>query len=76
MDIHLLVDMDHGCCVNDQIACLEYQYNKNIKLTQEKDWIKVIGTLKKGIDDGMEYIYIDATSIEKMSERGKDTVKN
>lgn len=36
-----------GCCVGDGYGILEYQYNKEIKLTDVKDWIRVIGILKK-----------------------------
>lgn len=66
--------MDHGCCVGDGYAYIEYEYDKEIKLTDEKDWIKVKGTFKKGNDNGQEYIYIEANSIEKMETRGKDKV--
>lgn len=53
----------------------EWKGDKEIKLEEEKDWIKVIGTLRKG-NDGVEYYYIDVASIEIMKERGNDTVTN
>jgi len=63
-----------GCCANDEYACLEYEYSENLDLVDEKDWIRVIGTIEKGIDEGMEYIYIKATSVEKLETRGADRV--
>lgn len=55
----------------------EYEWNgdEELKLEEEKDWIKVIGTLRKG-NDGVDYYYIDVASIEIMNERGNDTVTN
>jgi uncharacterized membrane protein YcgQ (UPF0703/DUF1980 family) len=55
-------------------AYIEYKYDGKIDLTSEKDWIKIIGTLKKGNDGKTDYIYIQVSSIEKMATRGKDTV--
>ena len=63
-----------GCCVGDGYAYIEYKYDEELELTDEKDWIKVTGTLRKGNDGITDYIYIDATSIEKLDIRGKDTV--
>lgn len=64
-----------GCCVNDEYACMEYQYSENIELVDEEDWIRVKGTIEQGEeDDGTEYIYIKATSVEKLETRGQDTV--
>lgn len=63
-----------GCCSNDGYAYIEYEYNKELQLTDEKDWIRVIGIIKKGKYEGEDYIYIDAASVEKMEVRGIDTV--
>lgn len=63
-----------GCCVNDGYAYLEYETNEQLELVDEKDWIKVKGTIEKGFDGSQIYIYIKATSIEKMDTRGNDTV--
>ncbi|MDD4067050.1 MAG: hypothetical protein PHH22_03655 [Clostridia bacterium] len=64
-----------GCCSNDAIAYLEYEYDKDLELIDEKDWIKIIGEICKGKDEnGSEYIYIDASSVEKKDIRGVDTV--
>ena len=59
-------------------SVLEYQLDGTIdaKLTNEKDWIKIVGTLEKGVDDGGEYYYINAKTIEIMNEKGNDTVNN
>jgi len=65
-----------GCCANDVFACLEYSYNGDLDIAIEKDWIKMIGKLTMGNDNGMEYIYLDALSVEIMQERGIDTVYN
>lgn len=46
------------------------------KFTDEKEWIKVVGTFKKGVDEGEEYYYIDAATVKVMDKRGKDTVYN
>lgn len=58
-------------------AYFEYEWHgdKEIELTDSESWIKVIGTLKKG-NDGVEYYYIDADSIEVMNEKGVETVSN
>lgn len=55
----------------------EYQWegDKKPELIDSESWIKVIGTLKKG-NDGVEYYYIDADSIEVMNEKGQETVSN
>lgn len=64
-----------GCCSNDAIAYLEYEYDQDLELIDEKDWIKIIGEICKGKDaDGTEYIYINASSVEKKDTRGLDTV--
>jgi len=64
-----------GCCSNDAIAYLEYEYDTDLELIDEKDWIKIIGEICKGQDaDGTEYIYINALSVEKKDTRGVDTV--
>jgi len=65
-----------GCCVGDGYAYIEYEYDEKLSLVDEEDWIKVIGTIQQGNDGTTDYIYIDATSVEKMSERGVDTVAN
>lgn len=63
-----------GCCSGDGYAYLEYEYPEKLQLEDEKDWIRVIGTIEKGNDNGMEYIYIKATSVEKLETRGVDRV--
>jgi len=67
--------MDLGCCSSDGYAYMEYKYDKDIELIDEEDWIKVVGTLRMEKVDNMEYVYIDATSVEKMKVRGKDSVE-
>lgn len=61
-------------------SVLEYQLKGKIdaKLSNEKDWIKVIGTLKSDYDEEIEqqYYYISVDSLEIMNERGNDTVSN
>lgn len=56
---------------------LEYEWHGNEKLDlgNEQTWIKVKGELKKG-NDGVDYYYIDAYSIEVMDEWGIATVQN
>ena len=63
-----------GCCVGDGYAYIEYTYDKELELVDEEDWIRVIGVLKKGKMGVAEYVYIEATSVEKLEERGNDTV--
>ena len=53
----------------------EWHGDEKVELKDSDSWIKVIGTLKKG-NDGVEYYYIDADSIEIMNERGQETVTN
>lgn len=65
-----------GCCVNDEFACLEYSYNGDLDIDIEKDWVKMIGKLTLGNDNGVEYIYLDVLSAEILQERGIDTVYN
>lgn len=65
-----------GCCTGDVYAYIEYEYNEDLSLTDEKDWLKVIGTIQQGNDGTSDYLYIRATSVEKMIQRGKDTVTN
>lgn len=65
-----------GCCVGDGYAYIEYEYDKNIELLSEKDWIKVTGEIEMGYDGRTDYVYIKAKSVEKLDVRGKDTVVN
>ena len=55
----------------------EYEWHGDVKpeLKDSDSWIKIIGKLKKG-NDGVEYYYIDASSIEVMNEKGEITVNN
>ena len=56
----------------------EYQWEAKGRpeLKDEDTWIKVIGTLKKGNDNGVEYKYIEVASLEIMNEKGVETVSN
>lgn len=63
-----------GCCVGDGYAYMEYEYDEELDLTDEKDWIKVIGTIRQGQDEYGPYIYIEATNVEKLEIRGLDRV--
>lgn len=60
---------------------IEYQLDGKLdyKFTDEKEWIKVIGTLQKGNDETSnyeDYYYLKVISLEIMNKKGKDTVKN
>lgn len=63
-----------GCCAGDGYAFMEYEYPEKLDLVDEEDWIRVTGTIEKGFDAGGEYIYIKATSVEKLETRGVDRV--
>lgn len=65
-----------GCCTGDQYAYIEYKYDKELELEEEKDWIKVTGTLQIENDGQMDYICIKASNVEKLATRGNDTVSN
>lgn len=58
-------------------AFFEYEWHgdEELEFGEETTWIKVKGELKSG-NDGMEYYYIDAYSIEVMDEWGMATVVN
>jgi len=70
----LLEDMVLGCCTGDGYAYIEYMYDKEISLVDEEDWIKINGVIEIGNEDGTDYPYIKVITLEKMSERGLDTV--
>lgn len=65
---------------------VEYELDGTIdaKLTDEKSWIKLVGTLETGTDNFgtkenpvySEYYYLKVLSLQVMNERGKDTVNN
>ena len=61
-------------------SVLEYQTEGKIdaEFKNEETWIKVIGTLERGVDDETdeEYYYIKAVNLEIMNEKGNDTVSN
>ena len=62
-------------------SVMEFQLDGSIDkiLKNEDDWIKVVGTLEKGKDEGsygMEYLYLKVVSIEIMNEAGNKTVTN
>jgi uncharacterized membrane protein YcgQ (UPF0703/DUF1980 family) len=61
------------CCPEDEYLFLEYEYEGDIELVEIQDWIKVTGELRER-QDSFGSIYIKATSVEKMPERGQDTV--
>ena len=45
-----------------------------MNLVDEEDWIRVVGTISKGVDGPVEYLYIEASSVEKLEERGQEQV--
>ena len=55
----------------------EYEWHgkEKFELSDSQNWIKIVGTLKRGFDD-VEYYYIDAQSISLMKEKGMETVSN
>lgn len=55
----------------------EYEWtgDKKPELVDSESWIKVVGTLRAG-NDGVDYYYIDAATLELMNEKGQDTVSN
>lgn len=53
----------------------EWKGDNELSLTDSENWIKIIGTFKRG-NDGEEYYYIDVASIELMNEKGIETVSN
>ena len=60
---------------------VEYQLKGTIdrEFTEEEDWIKIIGRLKKGNDASsyyQDYYYLEVLSLEVMNEKGKTTVNN
>lgn len=63
-----------GCCSGDGYAYMEYEYNEKLDLIDEQDWIKVIGIIRQGQDEYGPYVYIEATSVEKLATRGVDRV--
>ncbi len=59
----------------------EYQLDGNIgrKFTDEKEWIKVVGTLETGNDETTGYndfYYLKVLTLEVMNKMGKVTVNN
>ena len=60
--------------MGDGYAYLEYTFDEEMELTDELDWIKVVGVIKKKKLYNVDFIYIEATSVEKLEERGQDTV--
>lgn len=59
----------------------EYQLDGDLdlKLTDEEEWIKVIGTLEVGNDESTNYTdfyYLKVLSLEVMNESGNKTVNN
>lgn len=62
-----------GCCSDDGYAYMEYEFDEKMDLVDERDWIRVMGEIKVGNDGEMDYVYIEATSVEKLEVRGKDT---
>ena len=62
-------------------SVLEFQLQGKIdrNLEDEKDWIKVIGTLEKGNDEStnfQDYYYLKVLNLEVMNDRGQDIVNN
>lgn len=65
---------------------MEYELDGEIdkQFTNEKEWIKVVGTFEKGQDnygteekpDYQDYYYIKVLSLQVMNERGQETVNN
>ena len=62
-------------------SVLEYQLQGNIdkELTNEVDWIKVVGILDKGNDETSnynDYYFLKVLNLEVMNEMGQATVNN
>lgn len=60
---------------------LEYQLDGKLdyEFTDEKEWIKVIGTLQKANDETSnyeDYFYLKVINLEIMNKRGQETVNN
>lgn len=60
---------------------IEYQLDGVIDetFTDEKEWLKVVGTLEVGNDETSnytDYYYLKVLSLEIMNEKGEDTVNN
>ena len=60
---------------------IEYQLDGKLdyEFTDEKEWIKVIGTLQKANDETSnyeDYFYLKVICLEIMNKRGLETVKN
>lgn len=65
-----------GCCSIDGYAYIEYKFPEKLDLVNEKDWIKVTGTIQKRYEGNIIYVYINATSVEKLETRGTERVIN
>jgi len=65
-----------GCCGNDANAGFEVAWAKG-KPKQYPDtdsWVEATGVLKTYGDEFMQLLYLDLTSLTKLSKRGAETV--
>lgn len=63
---------------NGNYVSFEFFWDGNLsKFKNAKDWIKVIGILRKGsLPNEGEFYYLEALKVEKMKKVGKDIVTN
>jgi len=65
-----------ACCPGDTYIYMEYRYDEEMELVDIEDWIKVTGTVELGMSDLTPFVYIKATSVEKMDIRGNEKPLN
>ncbi len=71
---HYVMRYGPGCCGSDGSAGFEFMYDGDIP--KLNDWIEVIGTVEKMMEDGVEYIVLRASKVTVLDVRGQEFVSN
>lgn len=71
---HYVMRYGPGCCGNDGSAGFEFLYDG--EMPKPDDWIEVIGTVEKVMEDDVEYIVLRASKVTVLDIRGEEFVSN
>jgi len=70
--VHGVIRNGPGCCGNDGVAGFEFVWDG--EYPKENEWLRVTGYIEIINEDGYDYLYLKATEVEVLEERGAEFV--
>ena len=64
-----------GCCGYDSNVGFEVAWAKDSAYPDAESWVEAIGVLKTYEEDFYQYLYLDLSSLNVLSKRGAETVR-